>query len=1123
MSPHAKPPPPLNVAGGGGGVVVAVAFVVAGLSACPASPELSPFAIACDEGRCPIGLMCRASPEDASVERCLPPRPAGERGETCELPIAAIGGDGDLVVLEQNITFGRATADEAIACVDGADGEGTDVVIAFTLAEDAGLQFTAPPGVALGLRRGGCGESVRFGCARPGETAVVATAAAGDYELVVKALGDDPQRGALEEVATRLRVERVDCPLGGVPHDEGRCVVARELPPLLRPRLEHTAHAFGDGRLVVAGGENGEAREFTIETFDPATARWQLANIEPGRRGHSSAVLPGNFLVAVGGTEAQDNIELSEVALDFIDSPQAHNRIDRVSSLGVGANSKTISIPMPSGELVVLSSVFAESGVYSLDGSARRTCGSDSQCRRGESCVAREPESSGVQAGVCVCTAADCADRDWARIDRIDLPTVGPQTRAGVFGESALVVGAVDDAPFIVVVLRGQPAVRRFAGTKRDHAAVVALDARRFWVLGGVDEDGEPTDLIEEFDIAFGRAEALPFRLPRPMGRPDAARLGDGVVVFDDSDEPVLLNLNGERMPVPLIPPGDGAVVTAAASGTEVYLLGGKGGRSALALEVVDKDLALGPPPPLCTQLLLPEDGVLVGDTRNSIDTFRSERCEDTFFSYGRDDLYAFTITEPTSLRVVNFDFDDPSGTAGYRLRLLRGSCLEAQELACGDGEDAIALFVGELEPGDYLLVVDYAGFNGLFDDDAPHGGSAYSARVLLGPPLACPLDELDPDDDTPEGATFITAPTDVEGNIFDEGTLCPGDIDHRLITHWDDDTDVVVTSVPAEGQRFQRASIDVDESVAAGVPVVSAVSGPLLESLDGAPAGYYVLRLDPGDDAVDFISWELFYTTDCRPEAGDVLLPELDNRVLSRARTIGPGTGADAVFCVESDVDAFILEPDLAAGNPRLGISEVGMDIEVFAIDGDTLGAAVPFTRDDDGFDETISFGQLDGPVFVTVAPGAAGLTDYRINLVQDQAGDACDNALPLRADIVEVSGVLSGDITPYNNDHDAELVGDCTGFRTPGKDIVFRFGLEVGQRLQVQGTSEVGDIALYILDACPAEATSCVAGVDDNNRGEAETLDFTAASAGEFFLVVDSFFGDDWSWDLSWSISAP
>jgi hypothetical protein len=125
--------------------------------------------------------------------------------------------------------------------------------------------------------------------------------------------------------------------------------------------------------------------------------------------------------------------------------------------------------------------------------------------------------------------------------------------------------------------------------------------------------------------------------------------------------------------------------------------------------------------------------------------------------------------------------------------------------------------------------------------------------------------------------------------------------------------------------------------------------------------------------------------------------------------------------------------------------------------------------------------------------------------------------------------SGTESVDNSIFNDDHDASRLGNCTGFRTPGQDVVYAVTLGAGETINAEALG-VGDtdVAIYVLDHCPVDpddAAACVAGTDQGNRGEPDAVGFTNVTPGalDIFLVVDSFYGEDFSWNLTWSISGP
>jgi len=75
----------------------------------------------------------------------------------------------------------------------------------------------------------------------------------------------------------------------------------RELGSLAEPRAGHTATLLGDGRVLVAGGYNGEYLS-SLEVFDPSTKRFrQAGSLVEARSGQTATLLPDGRILFVGG------------------------------------------------------------------------------------------------------------------------------------------------------------------------------------------------------------------------------------------------------------------------------------------------------------------------------------------------------------------------------------------------------------------------------------------------------------------------------------------------------------------------------------------------------------------------------------------------------------------------------------------------------------------------------------------------------------------------------------------------------------------------------------------------------------------------------------------------------
>jgi hypothetical protein len=75
----------------------------------------------------------------------------------------------------------------------------------------------------------------------------------------------------------------------------------QELGSLAERRVSHTATVLADGRVLIAGGYNGEYLR-SVEVFDPTTRRFHPAgSLLEGRSGHTATPLPDGRVLFVGG------------------------------------------------------------------------------------------------------------------------------------------------------------------------------------------------------------------------------------------------------------------------------------------------------------------------------------------------------------------------------------------------------------------------------------------------------------------------------------------------------------------------------------------------------------------------------------------------------------------------------------------------------------------------------------------------------------------------------------------------------------------------------------------------------------------------------------------------------
>jgi hypothetical protein len=68
------------------------------------------------------------------------------------------------------------------------------------------------------------------------------------------------------------------------------------------PRAQHTATLLPDGRVLVAGGENGNSPLSSTEIFNPGTNGWSAAaGMQTPRFQHTATALPDGRLLIAGG------------------------------------------------------------------------------------------------------------------------------------------------------------------------------------------------------------------------------------------------------------------------------------------------------------------------------------------------------------------------------------------------------------------------------------------------------------------------------------------------------------------------------------------------------------------------------------------------------------------------------------------------------------------------------------------------------------------------------------------------------------------------------------------------------------------------------------------------------
>ncbi|HEY1097297.1 MAG TPA: hypothetical protein VGF99_00155, partial [Myxococcota bacterium] len=860
--------------------------------------------------------------------------------------------------------------------------------------------------------------------------------------------------------------------------------------------------------------------------------------LEVEQRGAASMLLPNDDVLVYAGNSSI-NSRGKRLPFSSTDATANLPRDFTIKSTGFESDVEYFGVGLGTGFVLFTDNDNALGGVMRRDANPQ-ACSATGRCDDGETCMATVT-STGTR-NLCICTVDEiCGYKDFTAhalypgaLERNGIAVLGDRflvlaSNTGLQTTGRRSIAFVDTARDVPVIEEIPAVVQRRGG------AVLAIDDSRVLIVGGTTPDDVTiaVDDVEVFDLAqrtvVPTSWALPVAVASPLVLPLAGKLV--VVPENDSDEVYVVDVDtGARTRSPLVlARHDSAAI---ADGDSVVMTGGivGDGRSDAVerLELVARTAA--PATPLaCVATPLTGSGPISGNTSSTDDTFRSARCEPAA-PLGRDNVFSFRIDEPSSVRVVEFEADVNVTNSLHRMYLLRGTCNDYEEVACGDADAPVALFAGELPPGDYLLVVESGASFSSSNFELISG--PWQAQLLIGAPLSCPGDIGDPGDEAITGARWLGS--SIEAPFIVAGVLCPSDVDNLLFESFGTrSTDLNLYGTAPENLTLRRAIIDVTASVAAGHPVASGTTGPALSALDDDGPGFYVATLTAPDDAVDFSAYELNVDPGCVADADDSLLPELDNNTLARAIELLPSQGQRRTSCVLSDEDLFILRPEPGLRSSlEIGVAPEALRAQFFAIDGDALGAALPYelSADPDFASNTIvDLGVPGAPIAMRLAFIDDGRffegDTLTVELKQLQSGDTCDTAFPLVVDGAS-SGTVTGDASLFNDNVNAGSVGDCTGYRSPGRDVFFAVELAAGETIELTGeiTGDADDIAIFILDSCTLDETACVAGIDFNGGGVADELTFTNSGATRvFYVVVDSFEGSPFSYELEWSISGP
>jgi N-acetylneuraminic acid mutarotase len=97
-----------------------------------------------------------------------------------------------------------------------------------------------------------------------------------------------------------------------------------------KPRMNHTATLLPDGRVLVAGGSQGDS----VEIYDPRTNTWTYAaSMNYGRNGHTTTLLPDGRVLVVGGYVSSEIYDPATNTWTILSQMNTNIRIDHAATL----------------------------------------------------------------------------------------------------------------------------------------------------------------------------------------------------------------------------------------------------------------------------------------------------------------------------------------------------------------------------------------------------------------------------------------------------------------------------------------------------------------------------------------------------------------------------------------------------------------------------------------------------------------------------------------------------------------------------------------------------------------------------------------------------------------------
>ncbi len=235
-------------------------------------------------------------------------------------------------------------------------------------------------------------------------------------------------------------------------------------------------------------------------------------------------------------------------------------------------------------------------------------------------------------------------------------------------------------------------------------------------------------------------------------------------------------------------------------------------------------------------------------------------------------------------------------------------------------------------------------------------------------------------------------------------------------------------------------------------------------------------------------------------------------NNTAATANAIAGGDIYAAALSPAADQDWFVFTTAGGAATFETGAGPAtaagDTKVYVYSSNGTTQVA-----YDDDGgagLYSLVNYNFAAGTFYVKVIHySATGTGNYTLTCAAaapPAGNDVCAGAIDIQDQSLSSWVVNLNAAGGYSNNYSLPTTGSCTGYSTPGPDAIYKINLAAGEAIMI---SEAGacDMVLWLATDCANLLTTCVAGADAGLTGGTESISYTAANAGTYYLVVDAY----------------